>query len=110
MPLIKNGKTMGTTVGWINGLKALVRYYTDNIEFTALETTIVPYGDRVAFSDKGDSGSIVLDRGGRAVAMITGVGRTTDETDITFATAYYELEPRIKEALPGCFLFQAVNG
>jgi hypothetical protein len=42
--------------------------------------------------------------------MITGVGRTTDETDITFATAYYELEPRIKEALPGCFLFQAVNG
>ncbi|KAI0373356.1 hypothetical protein BV20DRAFT_963202 [Pilatotrama ljubarskyi] len=30
-------------------------------------------------------------------------------TDITLATAYYELQPRIKEALPGCFLYPSAN-
>ena len=47
---------MTTTVGRVNGLKSLVRYYDCyDLEFTALETTIVPYGGRGAFSDKGDS-------------------------------------------------------
>jgi hypothetical protein len=65
MPVIKNGSTTGTTVGWVNGLESLVRYYSDyELEFTAFETTILSYGGRGAFSDKGDSGAIILDRGG----------------------------------------------
>jgi hypothetical protein len=55
MPVIKNGMTTGTTVGWVNGLKSLVRYYSDyELEFTAFETTILPYGGRGAFSEGGD--------------------------------------------------------
>ena len=109
MPVIKNGLTTGTTVGWINGLKSIVRHYVNyDLEFTSLETTILPYGGRGAFSDSGDSGAIVLDRRGRIVAVLTGGGGTTNETDVTFGTAWYELEPHIKKALPGCYLYPAV--
>ena len=109
MPVIKNGLATGTTVGWVNGLKSLVPYYDHcDLEFTALETTIVPYGGRGAFSDKGDSGATTLDRKGRIVAMITGGGCVNDKTDVTFGTAWYELEPHIKKTLPGCFLYPEV--
>ena len=106
MPVIKNGMTTGTTVGWVNGLKSLVRHYDYyDIDFTSLETTIIPYGGRGPFSDGGDSGSIIVDRRGRIVALLTGGGGLTNETDVTFATAYCELETRIKEALPGVHLY-----
>jgi len=106
MPVIKNGSTTGTTVGWVNGLKSLVRHYDSyDIDFTSLETTIVPYGGRGAFSGGGDSGSIILDRKGRIVALLTGGGGEMDGTDITFATAWYELEPLIKKTLPGVHLY-----
>ena len=106
MPVIKNGMTTGTTVGWLNGLKSLVRHYSHyNISFTSFETTIVPYGERGAFSEHGDSGSIILDRKGRIVALLTGGGGLTDETDVTFATAWYALEPHIKNTLEGVHLY-----
>ena len=106
MPVIKNSVITGTTVGWVNGLKSLVRYDDDyDLEFTVLETTIVPYGGRGAFSDKGNSGAIILDRGGRIVAVLTG---STDDTDVTFGTTWYELEPHIKKALHGCYLYPVV--
>lgn len=109
MPVIKNGSTTGTTVGWVNGLESLVRYYSDcELEFTAFETTILSYGGPGAFSDKGDSGAIILDREGRIVAMLTGGGGTADTTDVTFGAAWYDLEPHIKKALPGCFLYPPV--
>ncbi|KAG8736674.1 hypothetical protein FRC10_009052 [Ceratobasidium sp. 414] len=109
MPVIKNGLTTGTTVGWVNGLKSLVRYYGDyNLEFTALEITIIPYGGRGAFSDQGDSGAAILDGKGRIVAILNGGGGTADKTDVTFGTAWYELEPLIKRTLPGCFLYPQV--
>ncbi|KAG0127670.1 hypothetical protein HOY82DRAFT_541833 [Tuber indicum] len=108
MPVIKNGLVAGTTVGWVNGLQSLVRHYDYGFEFTALETTILPYGGRGAFSDQGDSGATILDRRGRIVAVLTGGGGTTDETDVTFGTAWYELEPHIKKALPGCYLYPVV--
>lgn len=109
MPVIKNGLATDTTVGWVNGLKSLVRYYVDyDLEFTALETTIVPYGGRGAFSGQGDSGASILDRKGRIVAVLTGDGGMTDETDVTFGTAWYELEPHIKKTFPGCFLYPKV--
>lgn len=110
MPVIKNGLATGTTVGWVNGLKSLVRYYVDyDLEFTALETTIVPYGGRGAFSDQGDSGAIILDRKGRIFAVLTGGGGMADETDVTFGTAWYELEPHIQKTFPGYFLYPKVS-
>ncbi|KAG0644346.1 hypothetical protein HOY80DRAFT_941397 [Tuber brumale] len=111
MPVIKNGLTTGTTVGWVNGLESLVRYYPDyNLKFTALETTILSYGGRGAFSDQGDSGAIILDRGGRIVAILTGGGGSTDASDVTFGTAWCELESHIKKALPRYSLYPVVSG
>ncbi|CCA69302.1 hypothetical protein PIIN_03201 [Serendipita indica DSM 11827] len=109
MPVIKNGLTTGTTVGWVNGLDSLVRLYTNyGLECTSFETTVLPYGERGAFSDDGDSGSIILDRGGRIVPLLTGRGGTARDTDVTFATAWYKLEPHIQKTLPGCSLYPPV--
>ena len=106
LPVMKTGLATGTTVGWFHGLQTLVRYYTHyNLTFTSLETTIVPYGGHGAFSAHGDSGSAILDRKGRIVALLTGGGGLTDETDVTFATPWYRLQPHIKKTLEGIHLF-----
>ncbi len=106
MPVIKNGMGTGTTVGWGNGLKSLVRHSDyDDIKFTSLEITILPYSQPCGFSNRGDSGSIIVDRRGRVVALLTGGGGTTNETDITFATARYDIGPLIKNTLPGVDLY-----
>ncbi|KAJ6625106.1 hypothetical protein B0H10DRAFT_1942713 [Mycena sp. CBHHK59/15] len=109
MPVIKNGLTTGTTVSWLNGLKALVCHYDYDhcdVNFTSFETTILPYGRRGAFSAAGDSGAIILDRRGRIIALLTGGGGgLTDETDVTFATEWCALEPHIKGTLEGIQLY-----
>ncbi|EJD54918.1 hypothetical protein AURDEDRAFT_110315 [Auricularia subglabra TFB-10046 SS5] len=106
LPVIKNGLTTGSTVGWVNGLKSVVRHYTScGLTFDSLETTFLPYGNRGAFSAPGDSGSIILDRTGRIVALLTGGGGLTEEHDLTFGTAWYALEPHIKEVFKGALLY-----
>ena len=108
MPVIKNGRTTGTTVGWISSLSSLVRHYRHlKIQFTSRELTIVPYDNhpsRGAFSSDGDSGSIIVERGGRIVALLTAGGGATNSTDVTFGTPFCELEKRIKEIFPGICL------
>lgn len=112
MAVVKNGRTTGTTFGWLNGLESHVRYYHLNnnsnvptLKFKTNETTIVPYArEHGAFSARGDSGSAILDRNGRVVALLTGGGGLTDVTDITFATCWYQLLPLINETLPGAFV------
>lgn len=90
-------------MGWASQLKSLVRHYDYiGIDFWSRELTIVPYdGESGAFSAEGDSGSIIADRGGRIVALLTGGGGLNNSTDITFATPYCQLEERIEEAMPG---------
>ena len=113
MAVVKNGTTTGTTVGWMSGLKSLVRYYNHtHIQFTSRELTIIPYDNnpgRGPFSGEGDSGSIIVERSGRAVALLTAGGGTIDGltnlTDVTFATPYCELERRMKEVFPGIHLY-----
>jgi len=109
MPVVKNGCTTGTTVGWLNGLKSKVHYYRcegdTKIDFKSLETTFIPYDAGYdVFSDRGDSGSIILDRYGRIVAILTGGGGITNSTDVTFGTPWYQLFPQIKVVLPSCFV------
>ncbi|EDR13871.1 uncharacterized protein LACBIDRAFT_321502 [Laccaria bicolor S238N-H82] len=92
MAVIKTGRSTGTTVGWISGLRSLVRYYQHiDTHFTTRELTIVPHNKRPLlgpFSSDGDSGSIIVERGGRIVGLLTGGGGVTDSTDVTYATPY----------------------
>jgi len=101
MVVVKNSRTTGTTAGWYSELKSLVRYYKFiNIEFTSRELTVIPYDNKPgtgAFSDDGDSGSIIVERGG----LLTGGGGTTNAMDVTFASPYCEVEKRMKEIFPG---------
>jgi len=109
--VVKNGLTTGTTIGRANGLDSFTRVYNDySIESTSVETAVLPYNkQRGPFSARGDSGSIILDRSGRIVALLTGGGGSTDETDITYGTPYWWLEEQVKKAFPGCFLYEAVG-
>ena len=109
--VVKNGMTTGTTIGRANGLDSFTRIYADHgIEHTSIETAILPYDKkRAPFSAPGDSGSIILDRAGRIVALLTGGSGTTDETDITYGTPYWWLEEQIKKTFPDCHLYQVVD-
>ena len=66
--------------------RPLVHYDHHDIEFTSFEIAIVPYSGRGVFSR-----SIILNRKGHILPLPTG-GSLTNETDVTFATAWYELE------------------
>ena len=105
--VVKNGLTTGTTIGRANGLDSYTRIYADyGIKHTSIETSILPYDMQCGpFSTPGDSGSIILDRAGRIVALLTGGGGTTDETDVTYGTPYWWLEEQIKKTFPGCHLY-----
>jgi hypothetical protein len=112
--VLKNGRTTGTTTGWVSQLESLVRHY-DHInhtctDFWSRELTIVPHEDeRGAFSEGGDSGAVIADRGGRIVAVLTTGGGSTNSTDVTFATPFCKLEKRIKDALPGARLLNTLD-
>lgn len=103
LTVVKNGTSSGTTIGSVSSLRSLTRNYKSlGATFWSRELTIIPYhGARSPFSERGDSGSIIADRSGRIVALLTGSGGVTDAVDVTFATPYCQLEKRIKEALPG---------
>ena len=110
--VVKNGLTTGTTVGRVNGLESFTRTYDEySIKQTSIEIAVLAYDTtRGKFSDPGDSGSIVLSRDGRIVGILTGgVGRSAEETDITYLTPYWWVEKEIKARYPGCFLYQAVE-
>ncbi|KAF8874482.1 hypothetical protein BD779DRAFT_1664243 [Infundibulicybe gibba] len=109
--VVKNGMATGTTIGRVNGLDSFTRIYADNgIERTSMETAILPYDNKHGvFSAPGDSGSIILDRAGRIVALLTSGAGTSDETDVTYGTPYWWLEEQIKKVFPGCYLYQVVG-
>ncbi|KAG8894194.1 hypothetical protein FRC01_013119 [Tulasnella sp. 417] len=107
--VVKNDLATGTTVGRANGLESFTRVYADSdygIKHTSIEVAILSYDKlRGPFSAPGDSGAIILDRAGRIVALLTGGGGTTDETDVTYGTPYWWLEEQIKKVFPSCHLY-----
>ncbi|KAI9442962.1 hypothetical protein H4582DRAFT_1921557 [Lactarius indigo] len=109
--VVKNGLTTGTTVGCVNGLDSFTRVYTEyGLEETSVEVAVLPCDrKRGAFSAPGDSGAIVLERGGAIVGMLTGGGGATDETDTTYVTPYWWLDEQIKKVFPGSYLYDIVQ-
>ena len=108
--VVKNDLTTGATIGRDTGLESFTHTYPDyEIKHTSIEVAILPYDkQRGPFSAPGDSGSIVLDRAGRIVVLLTGGGNTTDETDVTYVTPYWWLDKEIKKVFPGYYLYDVV--
>jgi hypothetical protein len=83
--VIKRGKTTGLTIGRANDIYSYARnYYGDKAE-TSKEWAILP-SDSKAFSDRGDSGSVIVDGLGRIGGLLTGGAGATPSSDITYAT------------------------
>lgn len=108
---MKNGLATGTTIGRVNSLESFRRVYKDyGISHKSLEIAVLPYDKTFGkFSDAGDSGSVVLDRRGCIVGILTGSSGPTDETNMKYLTPYWWLEEQVKAKFPGCFLFEVVQ-
>ncbi|KAI0059370.1 hypothetical protein BV25DRAFT_1809287, partial [Artomyces pyxidatus] len=88
------------------GLKSFTRTYeTFGISHTSIENAVLRYGSPGKFSDGGDSGSIVLDREGRIIGVLTGGEDPTDEIHTAYLTPYWW----IKEQFPGIALYERVE-
>ncbi|KAL1707595.1 hypothetical protein EV121DRAFT_277965 [Schizophyllum commune] len=98
---VKNGHITGTTFGRVNGLDSITRTYdAHGLKVDAKEVLILGYdtktGKNERFSDGGDSGSIVVDRRGRLIGLLTGGKGPTSATDKSYITPYYRLKKKIE--------------
>jgi hypothetical protein len=96
--VIKNGNTTGVTIGCATGVFSYVReYFSNNTHQTSMEWAILPYDHKSdVFSAPGDSGSIIVDGCGRIGGLLTGSAGKTESSDITYASPFFWLFPRIK--------------
>ncbi|KAK0218127.1 hypothetical protein IW262DRAFT_1483789 [Armillaria fumosa] len=87
--VMKHGNTTGLTVGRANDVCSYARYYYNgDIAETSKEWAILPFDSKSgAFSDKGDSGSVIVDSQGRIGGLLTGgtIG-VMPSFDLTYAT------------------------
>ncbi|KAF8307794.1 hypothetical protein DL93DRAFT_2119448 [Clavulina sp. PMI_390] len=101
--VVKRGAATGLTIGRANGVFSISREYVvgnATLSGTSMEWAILNYDkNSPAFSDPGDSGSIITDIRGRIGGMLTGgpTARNTLSTDLTYATPFWWLLERIKE-------------
>jgi hypothetical protein len=97
--VVKNGHTTGVTIGRATGIFSYVRkYYENSTHETSMEWAILPYDNKSGvFSAPGDSGSIIADGLGRIGGLLTGGAGKTASSDITYATPFFWLLPRIKK-------------
>ena len=100
LSVIKDGMATGLTIGRPTGVFSYVRkYFSNNTHQTSMEWAILPYDHKSGpFSALGDSGSIIADGHGRIGGLLTGgAGNRTKDYDITYATPFFWLFPRIKQ-------------
>lgn len=110
--VIKNGSASGTTIGRATGIFSFTRaYFNDTSPQTSMEWAILPYDNESgSFCDRGDSGSIIADGLGRIGGLLTGGSGKTASLDITYATPFFWLFPRIKEnGYPSAHLYPAMD-
>ncbi|RDB24643.1 hypothetical protein Hypma_008248 [Hypsizygus marmoreus] len=106
--VIKNGNATGVTIGRATGIFSYVReYFSNNTHQTSKEWAILPYDHKSGvFSAPGDSGSIIADGRGRIGGLLTGGAGKMESLDVTYATPFFWLFPRIKEnGFPNAHLY-----
>jgi len=86
--IIKRGNATGLTVGRANDVFSYVRDYNGGgNNKTSKEWAILPFDSKSgAFSEKGDSGSVIVDGIGRVGGLLTSGAGATISSDITYAT------------------------
>lgn len=99
--VVKNGNATATTLGRANGFYAINRTYNVNnmvVEGTSKEWVVFGYDNQSgAFSEPGDSGSIVVDIRGRIGGILTGGGGKTERSDMTYVTPWWWIFERVKK-------------
>ena len=111
LTVIKNGNGTGATIGRATGIFSFVRErFINGTHHTSMEWAILPYDSKSgAFSALGDSGSIIADGRGRIGGLLTGGAGKTESLDITYATPFFWLLPRIKDnGFPSAHLYPAI--
>ena len=96
--VMKRGNTTGLTVGRANDILSYVREYYDNGDTqTSKEWAIFSYNDKSGpFSDKGDSGSGIVDCLGRLGGLLTGGDGVSESSDVTYATPVFFILDSLK--------------
>ena len=86
--VLKRGRVTGLTVGRANNIRSYTRNYFDGNEpEVSKEWAILPFDNKSGpFSARGDSGSVIVDGGGRIGGLLTGGAGTTLSSDVTYAT------------------------
>jgi hypothetical protein len=87
--VIKRGQASGLTVGRLNTIRSLTRYYFKGEPGeVSKEVTVLPRDSKSgAFSIPGDSGSAVVDGKGRLAGLLTGGAGATPVSDCTYVTS-----------------------
>jgi len=106
--VVKNGTNTGVTLGRATGIVSFLRDYNEYgaICSTSVEIPVYAYSHKDgAFSNCGDSGSVICDGKSRIFGMLTGCTGQNDITDVTYVTPYYFMNDRIKKAFPNSYFY-----
>ncbi|KAH9849331.1 hypothetical protein C2E23DRAFT_387013 [Lenzites betulinus] len=100
--VIKRGGASGLTVGRLNSIRSIVRFsFKGKLCLSTRELAVYPRNfESGAFSEPGDSGSVVIDGRGRVAGIITGgAGPTSQDksSDCTYVRSINFLIERLKE-------------
>ncbi|KAF9778336.1 hypothetical protein BJ322DRAFT_1092735 [Thelephora terrestris] len=95
--VLKNGNNSNLTVGRLNTIRAFVReYFVGKPGKMSKEVVVLPRNSKSRpFSERGDSGSVVIDGTGRVCGILTGGDGATDVSDCTFVTSINFLIKRL---------------
>ncbi|KAG8780249.1 hypothetical protein FRC12_023305 [Ceratobasidium sp. 428] len=96
--VIKRGGASGLTVGRLNSICSVVRYYfKDQPSQSTREVAVYPRNSSSGpFSQSGDSGSVVIDGKGRVAGILTGGAGATELSDCTYVTSINFLIKRLE--------------
>ncbi|KAK7447030.1 hypothetical protein VKT23_014243 [Stygiomarasmius scandens] len=97
--VIKRGSATGLTIGRANNIFSYTRnYFGDDNASISKEWAILPFNSKSGpFSDKGDSGSVIVDGLGRIGGLITSGAGLKDTPDVTYATPVNFLLKRMQQ-------------
>ena len=97
--VLKNGNASNLTVGRLNTIRAFIREYVKGTPGkVSKEVGVLPRSSESGpFSERGDSGSVVIDATGRVCGILTGGDGSgaTDVSDCTFLTSINFLIKRL---------------